>query len=107
MTRIIRDGKERIEPEKFIESIEVDYLKHIVRVRERLVTSCIIIVSGSILATYAIVFLVGFGVMTNLPENFLHWLGAATIGTIISNILIVYKSLFPKEDESITEEGGE
>ena len=70
-----------------------DALSHI-EFREKLVLTAIRIISFSIISTFAIIFFVGFGLMKDLPDGFLHWLGGATIAIIISNILIVYKYFF-------------
>ncbi len=94
--------KEKLNPEKFIESYCVGLVEKVtksnIKIRQNLAWTCIGIIIFSVLASYFIIFFVGFGLMSNLPVGFLNWLGAATLGAIISNILIVYKSVFPYKD---------
>lgn len=80
-----------------------DALSHI-EFREKLVQTSIRIISFSIIATFLIIFFVGFGLMEDLPDGFLHWLGGATIAIIISNILIVYKYFFQYKNTNETVE---
>ena len=71
-----------------------------IRIREKLAWACVVIICFSTAATYAILFFVGFGIMC-LPEGLLNWLGAATVGTIISNIMIVFRGMFlPQSDKN-------
>ena len=102
--KIKRDPVEKVEPENLLDSVEAELIsikvKSDTKIRERLALTCIGIVAFSIIATYVIIILVGIGMMSKLPDGFLNWLGAATIGTIITNVLIVYKSIFPTNNSA-------
>ena len=102
MEKFILDAKDKVNPEYYFSNISTEEIrvKSDIKNRDRLVWACIIIIVGSVSASYYIIFAVGYGKMQNLPDSFLHWIGAATIGTIISNILIVYKSFFPSQINS-------
>lgn len=102
--KIKRGPVEKVEPENLLDSVEVELISIKVKsdttIRKRLALTCIGIVVFSIIAAYIIIILVGVGMISELPDGFLNWLGAATIGTIITNVLIVYKSVFPTNNST-------
>lgn len=49
----------------------------------------------AVIATFSIIILWGFGRLV-LPEKFMNWLGAATIGEIAGILLFVIKQIFAK-----------
>ena len=65
------------------------YLRKIITI----VSTVIMLIST--ICTYVIIFLQGFKIHEfSLPESFLNWLGAATIGTLISNTVFIYKNIY-------------
>lgn len=94
----IRHEKETLKVEKYLKNVHVERVRSTTKIRERLAWTCIGIVSISLIITYGIIILCGLKII-ELPESFLHWLGASTIGTIISNTLIVFRHIFPVKKE--------
>lgn len=48
----------------------------------------------AVIETFAVMILTGMGHL-DLPDKFLHWLGAATVGEVATMLLLVVKKLFP------------
>jgi hypothetical protein len=92
--------KEKLQSEDYLESVTIKEYEGYgkVRIRDRLAWTCVGIIIFSILATYTIIVLAGIGLLPHLPKEFLKWLGVATIGTIITSVLIVYKSMFQTKE---------
>ncbi len=108
---IRRDPKEKKSSEQYVNQviIEMQVKKTIseIMIKKYLVWTCIGIIIFSVFATYCIIIAFGIGKLPSLPESFLHWLGAATIGAILSNILLVFRSIFPIKDSSDSQDGEE
>lgn len=47
----------------------------------------------AVIETFAIIILQGMGHL-DLPDKFLHWLGAATVGEVATMLLLIVKKLF-------------
>ena len=93
------DSKEILEPYTLGDFKESDIKDRVVDsglfLRKILTIVSTIIMLISTICTYCIIFLQGFKYHEfSLPESFLNWLGAATIGTLISNTVFIYKNIY-------------
>lgn len=88
--------------ETFFEAVNEEVVrKEVVRrgldSRDWLTKASIAIMLKSSLLTFVLIFFQGFKIKGfTLPPEFLHWLGGATIGTLIANTLFLYKNLYNK-----------
>ncbi len=91
---LTRIGVDRVTPLNLISDVIVGELVHRHKLRETITISLLILFGVSVLATYVLIFLWGWKKI-DLPNGFVHWLGAATISQTASLLLIVTKNLFP------------
>jgi len=70
--------------------------RHINKLQKILAISSMSIYIIAILATFGLIYFIGFGYMSGLAEDFVYWLGGATIGQLSGLLFIVYKSVFGK-----------
>ena len=61
--------------------------------REHLAKWILRLFFGTVVATYVIIFFLGFGLM-HLPSAFIHWLGAATVGEVAGLLGYIIKRVF-------------
>jgi hypothetical protein len=65
-----------------------------ISLRELTTAVLLVVFSGSVAATYTLIFFWGFQKI-KLPNGFVHWLGAATVGQTASLLVLIVKNLFP------------
>ena len=70
------------------------------RLRERSVYLMLSLFALGLVSTFVIIFFEGFHVGGfDLPDEFLHWLGGATVGEVAGLLVITFRYLFPKQEE--------
>lgn len=89
----------------FFSSVEEVAVIRTLDSRDWLTKASILLMLSSSLLTYLIIILQGFHLWGFvLPDQFLNWLGGATIGSLIANITILYthhyKSKIPAAKEN-------
>ena len=65
-----------------------------IKLRELMAPVVLILFAGTVVATYVIIFLWGFRKI-ELPNSFVHRLGAATVGQTAGMLTVILKDLFP------------
>jgi hypothetical protein len=96
-SELVKETSESLTPKEFID--REDALS-IISIRERAASFLFKAYGGLLAATMAVIFLQGFQVWGfKLDSQFLHWLGAATIGEVGGLAALVYGFLFRKTRE--------
>lgn len=86
-------GVERIDPPDYV--VEAEEVRSNIRLRLIFSVVLLSIFGVSILLTYVLIFLWGFGII-HLDRAFVHWLGGATLGQTATLLVTVVAYLFPR-----------
>jgi hypothetical protein len=88
---------ERVEPLSYV--VAAEEVRSNIRLRRIFSVVLLSIFGVSILLTYLLIFLWGYGTI-NLDKAFVHWLGGATIGQTVTLLVSIVGYLFPRHDRS-------
>ena len=93
MTEVDRKGVEQVEVLNYI--VAAEEVRSNIRLREIFSVVLLSIFGLSILFTYSLIFLWGYGTI-HLDKAFAHWLGGATIGQTATLLVSIVSYLFPR-----------
>lgn len=86
----------QVTPEPSTVLLPEETQRHINKLQRILAISSMSIYIVAILATFGLIYLIGFGCMSGLDGEFVYWIGGATVGQLGGLLFIVYKSVFGK-----------
>ncbi len=69
-----------------------------ISMREKTARWLLALFAFAVICTYALIFLWGWKKIS-LPDAFVHWLGAATVGQTAGLLLIIVRNLFPSHEK--------
>src|SRR5215471_2379727 len=94
MSKLDKEGVEKIAVPSYV--LEAEEVRSNIRLRLIFSVVLLSIFGLSILLTFALIFLWGYGII-KLDKAFAHWLGGATIGQTVTLLVSIVRFLFPSE----------
>jgi hypothetical protein len=96
----IRRDRESLKTTSYLSSFQTEETNNNNWIKKGLVITSIAVTLITLLASLSIIYLVGLGTLSCLPDGFLTWFVPATLGVVVSNSAFVYKSYFSKQPKS-------